>query len=174
MKPLALKSDYLNVLLDQATNRTQERGSLIYELKLGVSLRELRALRAVGGTPGITIGGLVERCGIEKTLTSKLVSTLVQRHLVRRQIGAHDARQTELYLTDQGRDLVLEAEPLGRRLEALYLQCLTSEEIEQIQVILNKLIEAEKASRPEFEAYISGLRHHVHPRKAASRPRNDP
>lgn len=166
MHSLKLKSDYLNALLDQATTRTQERGSLIYELKLGVSLRELRALRAIGNTPGLTMGALVERCGIEKTLASKLISALVQRGLVERRIGTHDARQIELYLTDQGRDLVLEAEPLGHHLEALFLQCLTTEEIEQVRAILTKLIESEKASRPLFESYISSLRKRIQSSKA--------
>jgi len=115
---LKLKSDYINVLLDLAAERTRYRGSCVYELKFDLSLRDMRLLRTVGESPGMTIGQLVEQCAIEKTLTSKLVSALVQRGLISRQVGEQDARQTHLHLTDAGRDLRSQAEDIPRQLFA--------------------------------------------------------
>lgn len=155
---LQLKSDYINVLLDLAAERTRYRGSCVYELKFDLSLRDIRLLRTVGGSPGMTIGQLVEQCAIEKTLTSKLVSALVQRGLIRRQVGEQDARQTHLYLTDAGLGLVMQAEPLGAKLEAGFLYCLSAEEVDSLRSILRKLIAAEQDTRPAFEARLAQMR----------------
>jgi DNA-binding MarR family transcriptional regulator len=156
--PLQLKTDYINVLLDVASARTRDRGSRVYEIELGLSIRDVRLLRMIGGAPGITMGQLVQTCGIEKTLVSKLVGSLVQRELVQRQIGNEDARQIHLCLTPSGIDLVLQAEPIGREMEARFLDCLSTSEVETLRRILHKIMAAEEASRDIFEFLLTQLR----------------
>lgn len=157
-KPLQLKTDYLNVLLDVASERTRDRGSRVYEIELGLSIRDVRLLRMIGGTPGITMGQLVQSCGIEKTLVSKLVGSLVQRALVQRRIGTEDARQIHLELTDGGVELVLRAEPIGHEMEARFLDCLSAAEVQTLNRTLQKIIDAEAGSRDMFEVFIAMLR----------------
>jgi DNA-binding MarR family transcriptional regulator len=157
-KPLQLKTDYLNVLLDVASERTRDRGSRVYEIELGLSIRDVRLLRMIGGAPGITMGQLVQSCGIEKTLVSKLVGSLVQRALVQRRIGTEDARQIHLELTDGGVELVLRAEPIGREMEARFLDCLSASEVQTLHRILQKIIDAEAGSRDMFEVFLAMLR----------------
>lgn len=156
--PLQLKTDYINVLLDVASARTRDRGSRVYELELGISIRDVRLLRMIGGAPGITMGQLVQTCGIEKTLVSKLVGSLVQRELVERQIGNEDARQIHLSLTPAGIGLVLQAEPIGQEMEARFLDCLTGTEVDTLRRILHKIIDAEAGSRDIFEFLLAQLR----------------
>ena len=156
--PLRLKDDYLNVLLDLASQRTRDRGSRIYEIELGLSIRDVRLLRMIGAAPGITMGQLVQTCAIEKTLVSKLVSSLVQRELVERQIGAEDARQIRLCLSPAGIDMVLRAEPIGHEMEARFLDCLSVSDIENLRRIMHKLIDAEEGSRDIFEFLLVQLR----------------
>lgn len=155
---LRLKSDYINLLLDQAAERTRERGSRVYEAMFGISLRDIRLLRMIGTAPGITMGQLVQQSAIEKTLASKLVGALVKQSLVQREICAEDARQVRLSLTDPGVDLVRQAEPLGIDLESLFLHCLSPEEVQGLRATLLKLIEAETASRDAFEASLAKLK----------------
>lgn len=157
-KPLQLKTDYLNVLLDLASERTRDRGSRVYEIELGLSIRDVRLLRMIGGAPGITMGQLVHGCGIEKTLVSKLVGSLVQRALVQRHIGTEDARQIHLALSDEGAALVLRAEPIGHEMEARFLDCLSASEVQTLNRILQKIIDAEAGSRDMFEVFIAMLR----------------
>jgi len=157
-QPLQLKTDYLNVLLDLASERTRDRGSRVYEIELGLSIRDVRLLRMIGGAPGITMSQLVQTCGIEKTLVSKLVSSLVQRDLVERRIGTRDARQIQLALTDAGVDVVLRAEPIGQEMEARFLDCLNATEIQTLRRTLHKIIDAEAHSRDIFEFLIAQLR----------------
>jgi len=156
--PLQLKTDYINVLLDLASERTRDRGSRVYEIELGLSIRDVRLLRMIGGAPGITMGQLVQTCGIEKTLVSKLVGSLVQRELVQRSIGTEDARQIHLALTDVGIQLVLRAEPIGHEMEARFLDCLSVSEVQTLSRILHKIIDAEAGSRDIFEFLIAQLR----------------
>lgn len=155
---LQLKADYINVLLDLASERTRDRGSRVYEIELGLSIRDVRLLRMIGGVPGITMGQLVQTCAIEKTLASKLVGSLVQRGLVQRQIGNEDARQTHLFLTRTGIDLVLQAEPIGQEMEARFLDCLSATEVDTLRRILHKIIDAEAGSRDIFEFLLAQLR----------------
>ena len=156
--PLRLKNDYLNVLIDLASQRTRDRGSRIYEIELGLSIRDVRLLRMIGAAPGITMGQLVQTCAIEKTLVSKLVGSLVQRNLVERHIGTEDARQIRLCLSKTGVDMVLRAEPIGHEMEARFLDCLSVADIENLRRILNKLITDEEGSRDIFEFLLVQLR----------------
>ncbi|MGJ7526283.1 MarR family winged helix-turn-helix transcriptional regulator [Variovorax sp. GB1P17] len=156
--PLQLKTDYINVLLDQASSRTRDRGSRVYEIELGLSIRDVRLLRMIGGAPGITMGQLVQTCAIEKTLVSKLVASLVQRELVQRHIGNEDARQIHLCLTPAGIDLVLQAEPIGQEMEARFLDCLSVSEVDTLRRILHKIMDAEEGSRDIFEFLLAQLR----------------
>lgn len=173
-EPLQLKTDYLNVLLDQATERTRDRGSRVYEIELGLSLRDIRLLRTIGGSPGITIGQLVQVCAIEKTLASKLVSALVQRELVERQIGSEDARQIQLHLSQAGIDLVMLAEPIGHEMEARFLDCLSPPEVDTLRRILGKIIDAEVLSRDAFEFLLEHLRESKAARSESHAPSSSP
>lgn len=155
--PLTLKSDYLNLLLDLASQRSRERGNRVYEIVLGIPARDLRLLRTIGNDPGLTMGELAYRTTVEKTLASKLVGSLVERGLVQRQIGSTDARQIQLTLTDAGVDLVQRAEPLGHQLEDSFRYWLSEDEIATLRGLLTKIIDAELATRDEFEAWIQQL-----------------
>lgn len=165
-KPLKLKSDYLNALLDLAAQRTRERGDRVYGHMLGLSIRDIRALRLIAVRPGITMGELAEASALEKTLLSKLVASLLKRGLVAREIGARDARNIQLTLTDAGVQLVKLAEPLGKRLEAGFSQMLSDEEIQALHRILPKIIEAERATRGEFQGWIDALKAAWPPQKS--------
>lgn len=153
--PLKIKTNYINILLDIAAQKTRERGDLVYECQLGVSLRDLRLLRLIGVQPGVVMGELTEQSGIEKTLASKLVSSLVHKGLVVRQIGQKDARKTHLALSQDGLDLVARAEPLGAFLERGFGKFLSVDEIKSLRTILKKVIDAERVTRPEFDAWMA-------------------
>lgn len=156
-EPLNLKSDYLNFLLDLASQRSRERGNQVYEQVLGISARDLRLLRTIGNAPGMAMGELAYQTAVEKSLASKLVGSLVERGLVQRQIGSEDARQIQLALTEAGIALVRRAEPLGRQLEDGFLYWLSADEMATLQRLLTQIIDAELASRDQFQAWVRHL-----------------
>lgn len=155
--PLKLKADYLNILLDQAAQRTRERGDRAYERALGMPLRDIRLLRMVGAQPGIAMGALSEGSGLEKTLASKVVGSLVKRGFVERVIGQKDARNVHLVLTKEGVDMVKKAEPLGKKLETGFLLMLGEDELSQLRSSLQKVLDAEAATRDQFEGWLDEI-----------------
>jgi MarR family transcriptional regulator, temperature-dependent positive regulator of motility len=138
-KPLQVRDDYLDIRFLATAERTRERGSLTYESKCDVSIREITLLRIIANSPGITMGELVLAASVEKTTASKLVSGLVNNGLIVRHVGTEDARQIQLALTDEGISLVKVAIPLGQALEDRFLACLTATEIQTLKRILQKL-----------------------------------
>lgn len=156
-KPLQLKSDYLNLLLDRASNRSLAFSEKVYDMLLGMRGRDLRLLRLIGNSPGLSIGELVYQSAVEKTLVSKAVTSLSERGLVKRHIGEADARQIRLSLTRQGISLVKRGEAIGKKLEASYESWLTADEIRTLRRILTKILEAEEATRDKRDGYLRQL-----------------
>lgn len=153
-KPLNIKSDYLNIQLDLAAQRTKELGDLAYERALGMPLRDVRLLRMIGVQPGISMGTLAHDSGLEKSLASKVVGSLVSRGLVERVMGKKDARNVHLLLTDKGVEVVMKAEPLGEKLESGFLILVTEEELKVLRKALQKVLAAETVARDEFKAWL--------------------
>lgn len=152
--PLQIKSDYLNILLDLAAQRTRELGDLAYGRVLGLPLRDVRLLRMIGTQPGISMGTLAHASGLEKTLASKVVGSLVKRGLVQRLIGQKDARNVHLILSDLGVEMVEKADPLGRRLESGYSLLLSQDELQALRHALQKLLAAETVTPEQLERWL--------------------
>lgn len=141
-KPLNVRVDYITIALDVVNERLKAIGSELYQRECGVSLRELRLLRFIGNEPGLTLTRLIEQSSLEKTLASKTVTALVRRGLVVRSVGPVDARQICLELTDEGVDIVMKAERIGKAGLRAFREALSDEEHEVFRRCLHKLAAA--------------------------------
>jgi DNA-binding MarR family transcriptional regulator len=74
------------------------------ELKLGFA--QLAALYAVDGMETLTIADLAERIGRSPSATSRVVTSLERRGLLRRREEVADRRQRTLEVTNHGRNLL--------------------------------------------------------------------
>src|SRR5918996_3927827 len=74
--------------------------------RLGLGFSQLAALYAVDGTETLTVADLAEQIGRSPSATSRLVSTLERRGLVRRHEEAVDRRQRTLEMTADGQALL--------------------------------------------------------------------
>ncbi|WP_213952888.1 MarR family transcriptional regulator [Variovorax sp. dw_954] len=131
--------DFLTFRMDVVNDQAKQMASAIYEEACDVSLRELRVLRLAHRQPGITQGEVSSKARLEKTLVSKLVTSLARRELLVRQIGTEDARWVQLHLTASGREIVKQCDRLGRKMEKSLLSVLSSEEVEVFEACLAKL-----------------------------------
>lgn len=61
-----------------------------------------RALEAIGGRPGITVGGLLRTLRVTKQSLARVLAPLVEGGYVRQVAGRHDRRARHLTLTDKG------------------------------------------------------------------------
>jgi MarR family transcriptional regulator, temperature-dependent positive regulator of motility len=144
--------EYLTFRIDRLSELSKEAATQYYESEFGVSVRDLRILRLVNLEPGQTLGRLIELTMLEKTFVSKIVSSMVKRSLLRREIGQQDARQINLYLTPEGESLVKETYERGNALEKLMLSAMSAHELEVLNRCIDKL--------------TSGLAEHLEKQKA--------
>jgi DNA-binding MarR family transcriptional regulator len=96
--------------------------------EIGWSVRELRVLRLVRETSGMTFTALAAATKFEKTLTSRILSKLIKAGLILRSNSEKDARVFTLKVTAEGNNLCAKADPLTIELEALILTPLDAHE----------------------------------------------
>ncbi|AJG23548.1 MarR family winged helix-turn-helix transcriptional regulator [Cupriavidus basilensis] len=134
--------DYLSFRLDRLSDMTKSAASALYEREFGIGVRDLRVLRLVALEPGLTLTRLIALTLLEKSVTSKCVTALAQRGLLRRQIGEQDARQVNLYLTPTGIEMIELTYRRGDVLEQMLLDTLTETERKTLNQCIEKLVVA--------------------------------
>lgn len=134
---------HLNHFLSYRVNRVSDAVgtivSQVYEREVRLTLRELRVLRTVNSTPGIVHSGIVERVLFEKSLVSRLISGLVKKGYLKREIDKADARRTSLTLTKRGTTILAKADQLGLAMNDVWLASLTPQEQKTFDTCLDKL-----------------------------------
>jgi DNA-binding MarR family transcriptional regulator len=135
---------HLNSFLSYRLNLVSESAarivSQVYEREVELTLRELRVLRTVGSIPGIAHTEMVERVLFEKSLVSRLVSGLVKKSYLKREIDPVDARRLALTLTKKGTAILRKADRLGLAMNQAWLSALTPAEQKALDVHLEKLM----------------------------------
>jgi DNA-binding MarR family transcriptional regulator len=111
----------------------------IFEKRFGWSVRELRVLRIVRSTPGVTFTVLAALTKFDRSLTSRILSSLIKAGLIERTNSADDARIFTLKATEKGEALCGRADPLTADLEALMLQPLTDKERETFLRLVDRV-----------------------------------
>jgi DNA-binding MarR family transcriptional regulator len=162
-KPLQVKLDYFTFRMDVVGERAKEVASTVYERAVGLSLRELRLMRFIATQPGLTLTRLIEQTHIEKTLTSKAITQLVQRGLVLRAIGEADARQINLYLTGEGAVLVKKADVIGQNMEAVMMRRIPEADVAVFRRCLEMLDEASDEMSGMTENFLKPARQEAPP-----------
>jgi DNA-binding MarR family transcriptional regulator len=127
------RDPFLTFRLDQLSQTAMAKASQIYKERLGLNIRELRVLRAIGDQPGLSSRSLSEATFIEQTLVSKHLRKLVDA------LESADARRVALHLTTQGQAIRETADRLGEEMEQDFLSVLTPEELVQFNHCLAKL-----------------------------------
>jgi DNA-binding MarR family transcriptional regulator len=111
----------------------------IFETRFGWSVRDLRVLRLVRSAPGITFTALAALTKFDRSLTSRILSSLIKAGLIERTNSAEDARIFTLKATDEGEALCGLADPLTAELEALMMQPLVENEREAFLAMIGRV-----------------------------------
>jgi len=133
------RDSFLTFRLDQLSQTAMSKASQVYKERLGLNIRELRVLRAIGDQPGLSSRTLSEATFIEQTLVSKHLRKLVDAGLVQRALESADARRVALHLTADGDAIREAADRLGEEMERDFLSVLTPEELAQFNRCIDKL-----------------------------------
>jgi DNA-binding MarR family transcriptional regulator len=111
----------------------------IFETRFGWSVRELRVLRIVRSTPSVTFTALAALTKFDRSLTSRILSSLIKAGLIERTNSPEDARIFTLKVTSEGEALCARADPLTADLEALMLQPLAADEREAFLAMIGRI-----------------------------------
>jgi DNA-binding MarR family transcriptional regulator len=111
----------------------------IFETRFGWSVRELRVLRIVRSAPGVTFTALAALTKFDRSLTSRILSSLIKAGLIERTNSPDDARVFTLMATVDGEALCARANPLTTDLESLMLQPLTENEREAFLAMIDRI-----------------------------------
>lgn len=134
---------HLDAFLSYRVNRVSDAVvtivSQVYEREVNLTLRELRVLRTVNSAPGTVHSEIVERVLFEKSLVSRLISGLVKKGYLKREIDPADARRTSLTLTKRGSAILDKADQLGLAMNEVWLLSLTPQEQKTFDTCLQKL-----------------------------------
>ena len=133
--------EHLNFRLDVLSELAKGVASGLYEAECYVTLRDLRVLRFVDMQPGISLCPLIELTYLEKTLVSKLVTTLANRGLLTRSTGTTDARVINLNLTRKGKTIVRKCDRIGKIFDEQLMSVLSAEEKRVLFHCVDKLTE---------------------------------
>lgn len=132
-------NSFLSYQLDLVSELAVKLASEVYEREVNLSFREVRMLRTVGNFPGIAHCELVERVLFEKSLVSRLVTGLVRKSYLKREIDQADARRVALTLTEQGAAILRKADEIGMAMNEAWLSDLSPGERESLERCIEKL-----------------------------------
>ncbi len=138
----------------------------LFVAQVGWSVRELRVLRLVRSSSGITFTALAQATRFERSLTSRILSKLIKAGLVLRTNSKEDARVFTLRVSAAGNAICAKADPLTAELEALMLSPLDAREQAELLAMIEKVrawVEAGYAA--EVDARFSANVRKARPRR---------
>lgn len=109
------------------------------EGRYGITRREWAVLSLLWQQQGLGPSELAERVQLDRARTSKALSQLLGKQLVRREPRPGDHRRAQLWLTQAGEALVNELMPQVRRLNEQLLQVLSPPEVDALDQSLARL-----------------------------------
>ena len=130
---------YLPYRLSILSNRVSMIIANAYKDKFGLSITEWRIMAVLGEYPGASADEVSNKTQIEKSMISRAVQKLLGRNLVVRHVDVQDRRRQNLELTSTGMEVYQQIVPISYDYEDRLLECLSENEIKQLNTIINKL-----------------------------------
>lgn len=116
-----------DVLLYRLSRLLATAGSMVIRLcegSFGITRREWRLIARLAQEESLLSSELADRAQLDRARTSKAITSLVAKKLVRRQVRPGDRRTAALELTESGRVLHAALYPLVIEINSQLLACL--------------------------------------------------
>jgi len=131
-----------DLLLYRLSRLLSVGGSMVIRLcegRFGITRREWRVIARLAQEQELLSSELAERIQLDRARTSRAVTSLVAKKLVRRRVGTADKRQARVALTEQGRALHDALFPLVCDINRGLLAPLSAAEARQLEAMLRRL-----------------------------------
>ena len=136
---LLILEDFLPYRLSLLSNTISSQIAATYQDKFGITMPEWRIMAVLAEYPGIAADDVCQRTRIEKSVVSRAVARLLNRHLLVREFHQQDKRRSILRLSDTGLSVYAEVVPVAERFEDMLLSGLDPSEKKQLSGLLAKL-----------------------------------
>jgi DNA-binding MarR family transcriptional regulator len=139
---LAQPASLDDVLLYRMSRLLATAGSMVIRLcegTYGITRREWRIIALLAQDEGLLSSQLAQRAQLDRARTSKAITSLVAKKLLRRETSAADRRQAALALTDSGRALYAQLFPQVLEINRELLAALPGREVESLDQALDAL-----------------------------------
>jgi DNA-binding MarR family transcriptional regulator len=109
------------------------------ERDYGITRREWRVLSCLADVEGVLSSELAERAMLDRARTSRTLTRLVEKQLVRRAPKPSDRREVHVYLTDEGRRVYAEVFPRITAIQRELLAPFSAAQREQFSGLMDLL-----------------------------------
>lgn len=134
--------DFLSSLLIRASHSiSSEFLKEIEKQKLAPT--EWRVLATLSDGDGLTIGQLADIVIAKQPTVTKIIDRMALAGLVQRQTGEVDRRQTTIYTTDEGKEVVRDLLRKAKAAETASLRHFSDTEIDHLKGTLRRMIDGE-------------------------------
>lgn len=137
-KPLILQ-EFLPYRLSTVTEAVSGLFAMRYQERFGLSIAEWRVVAVVGQHGQISTQEVIEKTSMDRVRVSRAVIRLADRSLLTREPHPQDQRAQVLTLSPAGQRIYEDIVPLARNMQAALSSALTTEELQQLGIILEKI-----------------------------------
>lgn len=106
---------------------------------LSLTPKEVSCLWLINANPGIPQAALARYFGIERSSVNVVIKSLIQRELVRAEQNPDDRRIFGLFLSDAGRDLLVQAKAIVAEHERWLCEPISSNAVQDLRGTLEAL-----------------------------------
>ncbi len=151
-KDAALRlSRFLPYRLSVLSNTVSREFARIYEGEFGLTLWQWRVMAVLGETDGLTASEIVSRTAMDKVVVSSAVAGLRADGRLVRKASRADRRALTLSLSADGRALYHSLVPRILTFETHWLSSLSTQEVETLIALMDKLAGAISPARPLWD-----------------------
>ena len=119
----------------------------LYAEPFGLRVTQWRVMAALGRFAPLTASEVGQRIVMDKVAVSRAVAGLMKRELIERATDLSDRRRASLRLSAKGRTMHAQIVPLALGYEAELYQALSSEELETLNSLCDRLFAHAKLLR---------------------------
>lgn len=137
--PIVPIRELLSYRLSGTANVISRSAAARFKQDFNISLGEWRTLALLGTEPDLSLNELARAANLDKGQMSRVVSGLIERGLVSREMSDAGGRTIKLSLTRSGQSTYRKLIRIASERNAAFLACLTPQELKHLYSALGKL-----------------------------------
>lgn len=111
-----------------------------YDQRFDLTIPEWRVMAVIGRRPGLSAAEVAERTLMDKVAVSRAVAKLLKNERITREFADQDKRRSILQLSEKGRAVYEQVAPLALQMEADLLQGFSDEEIQTLNLLIDRML----------------------------------